>query len=298
MPHRAMARTRWWVDILVLGALALGTGYVAYRTNHVLAYRWDWSRVLAFVVRTEDETGRLVPNVLAVAFLMTLRVAAWTLVLSTLIGTVFGILRTRRRLFARLLAGSYVELVRNSPPLVFIFIFYFFLSAQFMPLLGLDELVRSASPVVRDVIGVLFGDPGLLQNTLSGIACLALFSGAYVTEIVRAGLLAVPPGQIEAARTLGLSGVQTMRLIILPQALQRILPALGNQFVLCIKDSSLISLISVPELTYAASEVSVSTQRIFEVWLLVGFTYFVVCGSCTVALQSLERRLARPGRHP
>lgn len=281
------------VDIVVLTALAYGIVWIIYRTNAVLVYRWNWSQVFNYVFRVDPLTGRLVPNILAQAFATTLRLAFWTLLLSTIIGTVFGILRTRKRLFARLLSGTYVELVRNMPPLVFIFIFYFFLANPLIPYFGLDNIVRHASPTTLDLISLLFGEPKLAQNILSGIICLSLFSGAYVTEIIRAGLLSVPGAQREAAVSLGLTGWQSMRLVVLPQALRTILPALANQFVICIKDSSLISLISVPELTYSASEVAVSTRRVFEVWLLVGGLYFMICYGCTFVFGRLEHGFAQ-----
>jgi polar amino acid transport system permease protein len=195
-----------------------------------------------------------------------------------------------------MVARTYVELVRNTPPLVFIFIFYFFLSSQLMPLLGVDELARSESPTVQAIVRLIAGEPALFSNFISGLICLSIFEGAYITEIVRAGIQSIPRGQWEAGKSMGLSGYSIMRDVILPQAVQRIAPPLANQFIILIKDSSIVSLISIQELTFMAVEVGVSTSRIFEVWILVAAMYFVICYACVVLFSWFERRAARSRR--
>ena len=98
-----------------------------------------------------------------------------------------------------MLSRAYVESIRNVPPLVFIFIFYFFISSRIMPLLGIEEFVRGASPETLAWLEMLFGPPQLVSNVISGILCLAMFEGAYVAEIVRAGIQSVPKSQTEQA---------------------------------------------------------------------------------------------------
>ena len=122
--------------------------------------------------------------------------------------------------------------------------------------------------------------------------CLSLFSGAYVTEIVRAGIQAIPKAQFEAGASVGLTSFQTMIHVVLPQALQRVIPPLAGQFIILIKDSSLVSLISIQELTFFANEIAISTTQVFEVWIFVGLLYFVICYSCALAFGWLERRSA------
>ena len=124
--------------------------------------------------------------------------------------------------------------------------------------------------------------------------CLSLFSGAYVTEIVRAGIQSIPRAQIEAGASIGLSRWKIMRLVVLPQALQRVIPPLAGQFIILIKDSSLVSLISIQELTFYALDIAVSTTRVFEVWIFVGALYFVICYACALAFDWLERRGPAP----
>ena len=201
-----------------------------------------------------------------------------------------------RSLFLRLLSRTYVELIRNIPPLVFIFIFYFFISGQLMPLLDVENGLANARPETLRVLALLFGPLELLPNFLSGLICLALFEGAYVTEIVRAGIEAVPKGQWEAARALGMDSGQVMGEVVLPQAVQKMIPALAGQFISLVKDSSLISLISIQELTFTGTELAVSSGRVFEVWLTVAVLYFLLCFGLARLFRRLERRLDQ-GRH-
>ena len=184
-------------------------------------------------------------------------------ILALVAGVGLGLGRLSGARLPRALARTYVELVRNTPPLVFVFVFYFFLSSQLQ-------------------LGAL----------ASGVVCLAMLQSAYVAEIVRAGVQSVGRGQWEAPASLGLSRTTTLRDIVLPQALRRVLPPLVNQLTSLVKDSSIISLISIPELTYAASEVVASTRAVFEVWIFVAVLYFVLCSSIALLGGRLERRLS------
>ncbi|AVO36306.1 amino acid ABC transporter permease [Pukyongiella litopenaei] len=284
------------VDIAIFAAVAALVVYTGYRVNAVLVYHWNWPRVLNFVLRYDPETGRYVANLLLYGLATTLRLALWGTVLATVIGIVMGYWRTVDNLTLRILSRSYVELIRNIPPLVFIFIFYFFISSQIFPALGLDDLDAEGPLVDNWLFAVLFGDPALLSNFLAGVLCLAMFEGAYVTEIVRAGIQAVGRGQWEAARAIGLSRTNVLRDVIMPQALRKILPPLAGQFITLIKDSSIVSLISIQELTFAATEVSSTTTKVFETWILVGAMYFVLCYSFALLFGWLERRAARSRR--
>ena len=279
------------VDGVVLVAVAALVGYVAYRVDSVLVYKWDWSAIPTYLFRWDDETGSLVPNLLIKGLATTIRIAIWSMVLASVLGVVLGIARTSDRLFARLVSWAYVEFIRNIPPVPFLFLFYFFISSQIMPLLGIDALVRSASPGTLAVAEVLFGPANLISNFVSGMICLSMMSAAYIAEIVRAGIQAVPKGQHEAGQTVGLSKFAVMRYIILPQAIERVVPPLAGQFITLIKDSSLVALISIQELSFMAMEIAISEQRFFEVWIFTGIMYFVVCYACALAFGRLERRM-------
>jgi polar amino acid transport system permease protein len=284
-----------WLDAVILAVVAAFVAYLAYRVESVLHYHWRWGRVWAYMARWDEARGTWTANLLLNGFLTTLRLAFWGILWAALIGLVMGVARTSAALLPRLIAVLYVGFVRNTPPLVFIFIFYFFISSQLVPLFGLEDFIAGASPPMLTAVAWLTGDPKLLVNFVTGLICLALFEGAYVTEIVRAGIQSVEKGQIEAGRSLGLSRFQLLRLIVLPQAFRRVLPPLAGQFVSLIKTSSIVSLISIEELTFAAGEVAVTTGGVFEVWIVAAGMYLMICWPCAAFFSRLERKLNPAG---
>lgn len=193
----------------------------------------------------------------------TMWLSAVASVLALGIGLVAGLMKISRNYTVSTLAAIYVEIIRGTPLLVQIFIAYFF-------------------------VGTVFN----LDRNVAGIGALALFAGAYVAEIVRAGIQSIPRGQMEAARSLGMSMSQAMAYIILPQAFKRILPPLSGQFISLIKDSSLVSVIAITDLTRAGREIISSTFAPFEIWLVVAAMYLVVTSVLSQFVFYLERRLA------
>lgn len=193
----------------------------------------------------------------------TLWLSAISSVFARFLGLVTGLARVSQNVTMRGLAMMYVEVIRGTPLLVQIFIAYFFL-------------------------GTVFD----LSRNVCGIGALALFAGAYTAEIVRAGIQAIPKGQMEAARSLGMTVPQTMMDIILPQAFKKILPPLSGQFISLIKDSSLVSVIAITDLTKSGREIITSTFATFEVWLVVAAMYLLVTSLLSQIVFYMERRLA------
>lgn len=280
-----------WLDAAILAAGLGLISYVLYRGQFHFHYHWSWQLVPGYFVRQDAESGNWTLNLLGQGFLATVRLTVWGGLLAALIGGVVGVCRVAHSLFLRLMSRAYVELIRNIPPLVFIFIFYFFISGQIMPLLDLENRIADADPKTLNVLAWLFGPPELLTNFLSGLMCLAMFEGAYVAEIVRAGVEAVPRGQSEAARALGMHSGQVLSEVVLPQAVAKMIPPLAGQFISLIKDSSLISLISIQEVTFTGTELAVSSGRVFEVWLTVAALYFLLCFGLARLFRRLEWRL-------
>ncbi|EQM67383.1 ABC transporter permease [Aquipseudomonas alcaligenes OT 69] len=192
----------------------------------------------------------------------------WISVLSGAFGLAIGLFTGLCRLSPnptlRDLSTVYVELVRGTPLLVQIFIFYFF-------------------------IGTVLD----LSREFAGVAALALFTGAYVGEIVRAGVQSIARGQNEAARSLGLSSGQSMRHVILPQAFKRVLPPLAGQFISLVKDTSLVSVIAITELTKSGREAITTSFSTFEIWFCVAALYLVINLPLSQIANRLERRLAQ-----
>ena len=282
-----------WLDVVVTCAVLGAVSYITYRAVGVLRYDWNWGEIPQYFFRYDEVEERWVSNLLIQGFLTTARLAIWAAVLASVIGLGMGLCRVSDILFLRLIARAYVELVRNLPPLVFIFIFYFFISSQLTPLLGLDDFARNASPTSLMVVKVLFSEPKLFSNYMAGLFCLALFEGAYFVEIIRAGIQSVPKEQWQAGESMGLTRLQVVRYVVLPQALRNIVPPLAVQFITLIKDSAIVSLISIQELTFLAMEIAISTTRFFELLITLALLYFVICYSCALAFDRLEKRMAK-----
>jgi len=282
-----------WLDLFLLAGLVALFGWLAWRANTALVYNWNWALVPSLFFRTDAETGAIIPHLLSQGLMVTLRLTFYASIAAALVGLVIGLCRIAKPLLPRLIGRTYVELIRNVPPLVFIFVFYFFLSSQIMPILGIGDYARNLPVDERWWFELLFGDRRLIEAFLSGVIVLAMFEGAYVAEIIRGGIQSIPRGQWEAAESLGLGRWDRMRYIILPQAIKNTAPPLANQFISLVKDSSIVSLIAIQELTFMASQTVVTTQRTFEIWLTIGALYFAICWPLSLLFRRLERKTGR-----
>lgn len=196
--------------------------------------------------------------------LLTLEISAISLLLSLPIGIIFGFGRISRNIGVRLIASTYVEIMRGVPLLVLLMFVYF----------GL---------------GAIFG----LSSYWSAIVSLAVFEGAFLAEIFRSGIQSVPKGQMEAARSSGMSNFQAMRYIILPQAIRRTLPPAASQFIMLIKDSSLVSVIAGVDLTLKAKNLVSSSFRALEIWAFVAMIYFIMTFSLSLLIRYFEKRMLK-----
>ena len=280
-------------DAVTLAALAGVVGYVLYRAAVGLNYHWHWEAIPQFILRYDASEGAWRTGPLTQGLLTTLRLSLWAGVLATGAGIIMGLFRVSPSLFKRQLAGTYVGLIRNTPPLVLIFIFYFFIGDQIMALLHVDNFIAGLSEDVRAALSWPFGPMNRFPQFLSAILTLALFEGAYIAEIVRAGVQSVETGQWEAAAGLGLTRWQSLRHVVLPQAMQRMLPALAGQFISIVKDSAIVSVISIEELTFQGQQIMTTTYMSFEVWITVFAMYFVLTFLCSSAVRRLELALRR-----
>jgi len=216
-------------------------------------YHWDWH--VPWQYRTLFIRG----------FVYTVVISIFSIILGLAIGVASGIASTAKNPFVNQLSQMYVELFRGTPLLVQIYIFYFCVAS----------VVRLNNPVVI------------------GSITLAFFSGAYISEMVRAGIESIEKGQIEAAKATGLSEWQTMRYIIFPQAFRRVLPPVTGQFVSLIKDSSLLSVISVRELTKASEIINATTYRTFEAYIPLAVLYMLLTYPLYYVTRRLEQRMRR-----
>jgi polar amino acid transport system permease protein len=193
------------------------------------------------------------------------------IVFGIIIGLFGGLARVSSNPALKWTSITYIELIRGSPLLVQIFIWYFVMGTLINTILQKQDL-------------------GSIPPLWYGVAALACFTGAYVAEMVRAGIQSIHRGQIEASRSLGMTYAQSMRHVVLPQAMRRILPPLAGQFISLIKDSSLLGIIAIRELTKATREVVTTSLQPFELWFICALLYLILTFSLSMFVQYLERR--------
>jgi polar amino acid transport system permease protein len=219
--------------------------------------------------------------------LITVFVTLTAFTLAVALGLVVALAALSRQAALRQLARFYVEVVRGVPMLVLLFYIAFVATP------GLVWLYNAAMALPREL--GLVGELRVRDVSLLWRAIIALTIGysAFIAEVFRAGILAVDKGQIEAAKALGLSGYQRFRLVVLPQAIRIILPPLGNDFVAMVKDSSLVSVLGVADITQMAKVYAAGSFRFFETYNIVAYTYLVMVIGLSLTLRALERRLGR-----
>lgn len=194
---------------------------------------------------------------------LTLAVTAVSLAVAIVIGLFVGVMRIASKGALRRVAGAYVEVFRNTPTLVQLIWVYYCL------------------PVLTGIN---------LSPTSSCVLALSINGAAYVAEIFRAGIQAVPSGQVEAARSIGMSWPKAMRKIILPQAVRQMIPPFVNESVSLLKYSSLVSVLGVADLTYQAQTLSTTTFRPIEIFTFIGVVYFLLCWAISATAHVLERK--------
>jgi His/Glu/Gln/Arg/opine family amino acid ABC transporter permease subunit len=204
-------------------------------------------------------------DLLIEGLLLGLRLAFVALLIGTVIGLFCGYARVSRHAWLRAIVWLYVEIIRNTPILLLIFFVFF----------GLPEF------------GIY-----VLDKYESFTLALAIYAGAYLAEVFRAGLSSIPSQYVEAAKAIGLRPWQRQRYVVLPVMFRICLPALSNNFISLFKDTSLAAAIAVPELTFYARQINVNTFRVIETWLVASLLYLVVCYAIAFLLRQVERRYA------
>ena len=194
---------------------------------------------------------------------VTIEITAFSVAIGFFIGLFVGIARISQFKILRIMAAVYADCIRGTPLLVQIFLIYFALP------MAIGQRV---------------------EPFIAAVAACGMNSGAYVSEIFRAGIQAIDVGQMEAGRSLGLTWWQTMRFIILPQAFKNILPPLGNEFIAMLKDSSLVSVIGFEELTRRGQLIIAQTYGSFEIWMTVAVLYLIMTMAISRIVAFLEKR--------
>ena len=246
-------------DISAYLFLMLGGLFLLIKGAEDQGYYWQWFRIPKYLYQIDE--GRFIAGPILKGLKITLNLTWISLILTYIIGLVTALMRLSNSLLARGIARVYLELTRNTPLLVQIFFMYFVVA----PILDIDRF-------------------------LAGVLALSLFEGSYASEIYRSGIVAVNKGQWEASYTLGLSTYQNYRYIILPQAIRRILPPLTSQAVSLIKDSSLVSVIAIYEMTMQANEIASETFLVFEIFFTIAAIYLMLTITLSQIVAYFEKR--------
>ena len=223
-----------------------------------LNYNWQWYRVGEYLFSYDLNRFQVGP--LLTGLLITLKISAAGLLLSTVIGLLAALMRMSASPVARIISRCYLEIIRNTPLLVQLFFIYFVLA----PILGFERFTAA-------------------------VLALSLFEGAYASEIFRAGIIAIAREQWEGAYSLGLNGWQVYRLVILPQAIRKMLPPLTGQAVSLVKDSALVSTIAIYDLTMRGQEIIAETYLVFEIWFTIALMYLFLTISLSTLAAAMER---------
>lgn len=251
--------------ILQIAILLIAIVWVLDSGAQAMGYQWQWERVPDYIAFYED--GEWWPAELVDGLIVTLKISAVSLFFTLVIGFVTALLRLSNSKVGNAIGTAYVELIRNTPLLVQIYLLYF----VFGPVIGLDRFSTA-------------------------VLALSLFQGAYTAEIFRAGLNSIPKGQFEAAKTLGLSPLFAYKDVILPQVLQRTLPPLTNEVVSLIKNSSIVSVMAIFDLTTEARNIVSETAMPFEIWFTVAAIYLALTLSLSGLSAWLEHKLGASWR--
>lgn len=263
-PHRpsflSVLKQPVLMDVLKYLVVVAAVTWFMINGTQQLGYHWQWYRVPQYIFSTAD--NQAVPGPLIKGLLITIQITAISLVLAFILGLTSAFMRLSRSFLARTIARGYLEIIRNTPLLVQLFFIYFVLSP------------------VLDISGFT-----------SAVLALSLFEGAYASEIFRAGIVSIHREQWEAAFSIGLNRYQTYRLVILPQALRRILPPLTSQAVSLIKDSALVSTIAIYDLTMRGQTIIAETFLVFEIWFTVAAIYLTITLVVSASVFFMEKRL-------
>ena len=246
-------------QLIILGG---GLIWLLLRGAAEMHYVWQWHRIPQYLYKVID--GELIFGPLIDGLLVTLEISVYSIVLGLLIGLVTAFLRLSDSYSGKLLATVYLELVRNTPLLIQLFVFYF-------------------------VLGPLFE----IDRFWVAVLCISFFEGSFAAEIIRGGILSVPRGQTEAGASLGLSRAAIYRYVTLPQALPIILPPLAGILVNLIKHSAIVSVIAVFDLTTSGLDIISETFMAFEIWITVAAIYLLITISLSVVISRFERYMKR-----
>ena len=249
------------VSIVIYIAVVGFIGLAAYNGSQAMWYNWQWYRVPKYFYTLTDDGFQW--GEIAIGLVKTVELSLLAFLLAVCLGLVVALLRQSGLIVGGAVAVVFLEIVRNTPLLVLLYLFYYVMG----PIFDLDRYTAS-------------------------IVCLGVYHGAMVSEIFRAGINAIPVGQWEGAKSIGMSQVQTYRYIVLPQSIRFMLPPLTGEAVNMIKSSAIVSVIAVAELTTIGRNIISDTYMSFEIWFTIAIVYLIVTLILSIGISYVERHYA------
>ena len=247
------------VSVILYLMIVFAIGWGAYTGAQSMGYNWQWYRIPKFLYQFTDDGFQLGEMLVGLGTTITLSLTAFAL--ATVLGLIVALLRLSGLVIGTAVAIGFLELIRNIPLLVLLYLFYYVLG----PIFGFDRYQAS-------------------------VLCLAVFHSALISEIFRAGINAVAKGQWEAATSIGMTKGQAYRYIVLPQSIKFMLPPMTGEVVHLIKSSAIVSVIAVAELTTIGRNIISDTYMSFEVWFTVALVYLVVTLILSFGVSLVEKR--------
>lgn len=293
-PFRAYSlqnKSHFWQNALTISLVLAGAAWFFFAARRLPAYEWSWRAALDFILLIEPD-GQVKAGLLLKGLFTTLRVGFWTVLFSLFAGTALGLSAIHKGFWTSLPYQIFINLLRNTPPLIILFCVYF-LFGNLVSVTPLEDFIRALPATMQTCIGWFIAPEGQLDRMLAAVLALGLYQAAYVAEIIRGAVESVSAGQWDAGLALGFSDFSTLMYIILPQALRLALPPLTGQCLTTFKESSLASLISLPDLTFQSLEIMAISGKTFEVWISAALLYLLLGLVCSLFGLWLERLFSR-----
>lgn len=288
-PFRAYASRRRrfsWQDALTLFILFAGASWLYLATRQLPAYSWSWQSCMSYIIifspQNEWKAGLLLQGLFS-----TLRTGCWTFIFSLVVGGLAGLYAVHKPVWISMPYQFIINILRDSPPLVLLFCLYFFIG-NVLNIAAIEEAITKLPSFAQYGISIFFAPPGQMDRMLSAVLALGLYQSAYVAEIIRGSMENISMGQWDAGLALGFSRSVTLWLIILPQGMRSAIAPLTTQCISTFKESSLASLISVPDLTFQSLEIMATSGKTFEIWICAASLYLLLGLLCAGLGKMLE----------
>ncbi|MGC8768573.1 MAG: amino acid ABC transporter permease [Calditerrivibrio sp.] len=273
-----------FISILVVSVFL----FLMKKISTEIDYQFNWNDLVKFFFYYDD---RLKIGLITNGIIYTVKISIFVLILSFITGLITGFIISSTKGVIKELFKLYIVVLRNIPPLIVMFIFYFFIGSSFAKVLNLDTIFSNR--LFALILTAIFTPEQIFVPFISAAMGLAFYESAYIAEIIRGGINGIEKGQIDAGTALGLNRIEVYLYIVVPQAIEKTLPSLIGQFVSIIKNTAIASVVAIPELTFQAMEILASSRLILEIWIIIFLIYLVINLFISYLASMVESRIRR-----